>query len=520
MSGNYIDTIYLTPTNEREVAKVLSSFKNKNCDLGSVPVKIIKSVADCLCEPIVYLFNQSLSEGCFPKCFKQARVVPILKKGDPQLLESYRPISTLPLISKLFEKLMLIRISKFFADKNVLNNSQYGFLTNFSTNDALIDFTDYVYDNIHHNNFVLSLFLDYSRAFDTINHSILLDKLLFYGIRGNAYNWIRSYLLERSQFVEYNGGISTVSTLESGVPQGSVLGPLLFVIYVNDFFKCSNKLKFILYADDTTALYSSPNLDLLVDTVNDELVHVDEWTKANKLSVNLDKTKFMIFSTKSSIGNFNVKLNNQSIERVNCFKFLGIFIDQSLTFKDHINFLSLKLSRSYGIMKKLRFLPFNVLILLYYSIVYSNYIYGHLIWGSAPPTSMLRLVRLDKKIIRVITSSDWLATTPPLYKKANIISFPDIYNYLLGIFMFNVMNSNKNNFLLYKDKISNFRFDHNYNTRGFNNFKLPFYRLGLSQRSLFYRGPNLWNLLPQSFKTETSLKNFKATFKMLFIDKY
>ena len=514
-------TAFFIPSSVSEVSQLISSFKNKTSDIDSIPTKVFKLIANYISLPISCLFNQSLEEGSFPVCLKRARVVPIIKKGDPHILANYRPISTLPFLAKVFEKLMASRANKFLLKNNILNMCQFGFKSDFGTNDALISFMNYVYDKLINLDHIFILFLDYSRAFDTINHDILLNKLYHYGFRGNSYKWFCSYLSDRYQLVDYYGHRSCETLIDTGVPQGSVLGPLLFTIYVNDFFKCSQVFKSILYADDTTLLYSHKDFKLLIEHVNNELVNISNWTKSNKLSINLNKTKYMIISNKYfDTNDCQVVLDDEVIERVRNFKFLGVIVDENLNFKDHISLVCLKISRSAGLLRNINYLPINILLIIYFSIVYPHYMYGLLIWGSCAPTSLLPLIRNDKKVVRAITGSDWLAHTSKLFKSNDILKFSDLYNFTLGVFMFNVYNSVKANFNLYREIFNDFSFTHDYDTRGSNRFKLPFYRLGQCQRFVFYQGAKLWNILPDDFKCQKTVNAFKKNFKKYFINKY
>ena len=511
-------SFYFKPTDKNEVATIISSFKNKNSDIESIPSKIYKIIVDFVSEPIAFLFNQSITSGEFPQCLKQARVVPIFKKDDPSNLENYRPISTLPFLSKVFEKLMTVRLFDYFDKFNILNSRQYGFQSGIGTIDALIDFSEYVYQKINGCDIVMSIFIDFSRAFDTINHEILLKKLEYYGVRGVAQSWLNSYLAYRTQYVSCNDHKSNVSFIKEGVPQGSVLGPLLFIIYINDLVRVSDVLKFILYADDTTLLLSDKNIDNLYEMANRELDKVCKWTCANKLLINKTKTKLMIISLRRHPTNNLLKLSNEIIEKVEDFKFLGVWFDCHFNFKKHIEFISSRVSRNTGILRHLSFLPDHILMTLYYCLVYPDYTYGRLVWGTACLSSQLGLIRQDKKLIRVLSGSEWLAHTDPLYKSYKIIKFIDIYKYLLAVFMFKVMNDKRNIYEKYRGNLMNF--NHSYFTRHKSNFKLPFYRLDFTQRSIFYNGPSLWNSFNNDVKLFRSVNIFKKNFKRILFDNY
>ena len=253
---------------------------------------------------------------------------------------------------------------------------------------------------IDQNEIVIELFLDFSKAFDTVNHSILLQKMNCYGIRGVALEWFNSYLSNRTQYVTYNYTESDKQTIKCGVPQGSILGPLLFLIYVNDLCSVSEELFFILFADDTNVFLSHKDEKLLNDLMNQELTKVSTWFKVNKLSVNAKKTKFMIFTNKKmcSVNNFEIFMDHQSIANVEKIKFLGVYIDNKLNWKFHINYISDKIAKSIGILCKARkVLAKSTLLNLYYVFCFPYFSFGNIIWASNYKTNINPLLILQKK---------------------------------------------------------------------------------------------------------------------------
>ena len=247
------------------------------------------------------IINQILNTGVFPSQLKIAKVIPIFKKDDNKIFNNYRPISLLPVLSKVVEKVICSQINNFFITNNLFYDSQYGFRPGHSTEYAAIEITDRIIAAMDNNNIPLNVYLDLSKAFDTLDHAILLEKLSHYGIRGNPLKLISSYLENRQQFVEFRNTKSSILQISTGVPQGSILGPLLFLIYINDFPSASSYFNFIMYADDTT-LYSninSPNenniIRLTETKINTELAKINVWLKINKLSLNFKKSKYMVF---------------------------------------------------------------------------------------------------------------------------------------------------------------------------------------------------------------------------------
>ena len=309
---------------------------------------------------------------------------------------------------------------------------------------ALIDAINYITASLDQRSHTIGVFLDLSKAFDTVNHNILLSKLYHYGIRGNAQLWFKSYLTDRVQCVKYNDELSAERAINIGVPQGSIMGPLLFIIYVNDLPNVVPKLKSILFADDTTLFSSGNDIIRVALELNTELDKLAKWFTSNKLSLNIKKTHYILFSLSSVIKNtqIDVKINENSIEKVSSTKFLGIYIDDKQNWVPHIDHVCKKLRKSIGILKKVKpLLTQKTLISLYYSLIYPYLTYCQLIWGKASCTHLKRITVLQKRAIRVICGVNFLAHTEPLFNKTKIIRFQELYNYLTIIFIYKLKNN-------------------------------------------------------------------------------
>ncbi len=285
-----------------------------------------------------------INTGIFPDMLKIAKIIPIYKKDDETQLTNYRPISLLPTISKIFEKVIFKQLYKFFKNNNLFYNSQYGFREGHSTEFAAIELVDKITVEMDNMNSPINIFLDLSKAFDMLNHEILISKLEYYGLHGLSIELVKSYLSNRKQYVEIEESDSDMLSLTIGVPQGSILGPLLFIIYINDIAHASKLFDFIIYADDTTL---STTIEMVFrntidqttsDVLNKELSMINDWLKVNKLSLNVKKSKYMIFHTqKKNVQSLTLKIDNVVIERVAEFNFLGLTLDEHLTWKCHIN---------------------------------------------------------------------------------------------------------------------------------------------------------------------------------------
>ena len=272
-----------------------------------IPILIIKKLANELSIPLTHILNLSLSSGKVPDQLKIARVVPIHKKERKDTLSNYRPISVLPGFSKILERLVFNRCKSFLNKHNILYDDQFGFHPKHSTDMAIIKLVDKIVQATNNDEITAGLFLDLSKAFDTIRHDILLDKMAHYGIRGLALEWFKNYLTNRKQFVDYDGHASELKLITSGMPQGSILGPLGFILYVNDIPNSVPELSLILYADDTSAFTSNKDISLL-----------------NNIMSNLRKSNFMLFGTHNKTKKYNntfkLRLDNVEISHVDAYK--------------------------------------------------------------------------------------------------------------------------------------------------------------------------------------------------------
>ena len=261
LPNSYSGSMFLQPVSTDEVYRAINNLNcNKSCGYDDISPRPIKAVADILCIPLTTIFNMSFENGTFPSLMKIAKVVPIFKKGDKQMVSNYRPVSLLPLFSKLLEKLFSVRLLDYIKKNDILYRGQYGFREKCSTQDAITDLVENITRAIDNNEFTIGIFIDLSKAFDTIDHQLLLRKLKYYGVRGIVNKWIKCYLSNRFQFVTNNNVNSSKEKIVCGVPQGSILGPILFLIYINDLYKVSTVMRFIIFADDTNMLLSGKNV--------------------------------------------------------------------------------------------------------------------------------------------------------------------------------------------------------------------------------------------------------------------
>ena len=411
LTGHYHSSMFIRYLTPERVVKIVSGLKNTaSGGHYNIPVRVVRKIVHLISEHLSAIFNVCIDKGYFPKCLKIAQVSPIFKSGDITKPNNFRPISVLPIFSKIFEKHIYDELNSYLDRHNVLVEQQSGFREGVSTNVAIAKFLKKVYEGLNCGRFCVGVFLDLRKAFDMVNRDILLRKLEHYGVRGVPLDLIRSFLTDRQQYVKVGDNKSDIATTNLGTPQGSVLSPLLFLVFINDIVNCSNSLCFNLFADDTCVYMDDTKIDTLYDRLNFELPKVERWISANCLSLNVSKTVYLLFSGRKHVRNIpSLYLFNEPIQRNSVTKFLGLMIDDKLSWKDHVNYVYGKSSRMVGIIYRTRgFLTLEALKTIYYSLVYPHLLYGIIFWGSVNQNNFDKIFRVQKKIIRLITGSHYL----------------------------------------------------------------------------------------------------------------
>ena len=510
------ESIFLKQISIDELLKICSSLDpSKANGHDGISPRVVKSSIACFVKPLCDVFNKSFLKGVFPDALKIAKVVPLHKKKCKQNIDNYRPVAILSIFSKLLEKLMYERLHSFLIKYELLINVQFGFRKNHSTAHGVLNFSDHIISELDHGNFCVGIFMDLSKAFDTIDHHILLDKLLYYGIRGVALDWFRSYLLERKQYVVVDGVESNFIKLSCGVPQGSVLGPLLFLIYINDIIHSSNIFRFSLFADDTVVSLSHKKLSTLISSANEEILKLSLWFQSNKLLLNHEKTKYIIFHTRNRRIPLNtdpICLNNTVLQCVKTIQFLGVTIDELLDWKAHIKNVSLKVSRSVGALSRMKYtLPQNILRILYNSIILPHLSYCNIIWGNTYLSHLSQLSLLQKRAIRIITHSEYDAPTLPLFKDYTILPLKELILFNSSVFMYNFHIGNVPR--IFENMFTCNSSYHTYNTRQKMLLHKPKVYTTQALKSFHYVGINIWNKLNERIKVCSTLSSFKILCK-------
>lgn len=505
------NTIFLTAVTEDEILKIVQRFKNKfSTDCQQIDIALVKQVINNILTPLTHVCNLSLKYGYVPRKMKIAKVIPLFKNGNIHHYTNYRPISLLPQFSKILEKIFDVRLQKFIDKYKLINEGQYGFRSNRSTSMAIVDATEEISKALDNKRYAIGIFIDLQKAFDTINHEILLKKLERYGLRGVAGKWVKSYLSDRVQYVQMGEYSSKCLDIACGVPQGSVLGPKLFNLYINDIFNVSQLVKCILFADDTNIFYSNDSFDQLINTVNTELSKIKKWMESNKLSLNINKTKLMLFGNYQSKSQKLVDLDGVNIENVPEIKFLGLMIDNKLSWKTHIRHITTKVSKSLAIMNRVKHvLDYHALHTLYCSLILPYLTYCVEVWGNNYKTSIQSLFHLQKKVIRIIHKAGYLDHTNPLFLKSKLLKMYDLVNLYTAQIMFrafhNLLPVNIQNIFSHRGQC--------YSLRGFGNFIVPMVRTTRRSFSVSVCGVKLWNSLGLELKQCQSIYYFKSLYK-------
>ncbi len=506
LSSRY-SSFFLSPTNESEIKLIINNIDiDKATGVDSIPAKIINLSSELLSPILTYIFNFSFEKGEFPSKLKYGKIIPSHKKGDKDKVSNYRPITILPIFSKILERLMFNRLNNYISTNSILSERQFGFQKGKSTSDAITTFVSDIYSAINNNEYPVGMCYDFAKAFDSVCHKILIKKMESYGIRGIPLEWFKSYLKNRQVCIVNrdsagNEFISNFYTVNVGVPQGSVLGPLLFLLFINDITTLDHNVNFTLFADDSNiALKSSDINDIpnILSSLNSKML---KWSDSNGLKLNVDKTSTVIFKNYSNTEFLNVELSNST-------KFLGVIIDNCLSWKNHVEYVCGKVTKIIPYIRKMKnIMTREHLLMLYNTLIFPHFNYGVTIWGHCSADKVKRLLKLQKWILRIITNKRKTDSCRNLFSEFNMLTFPSIYIFFVSIYIFKQI---KNGLIQLNCNI------HTFNTRNKNNVYTDYQRLTKTQNNPKFIGAIIFNKLPDNIKNSISLNVFKKNLKCIY----
>lgn len=487
-------SIFISPTDNYEIHSIINKMKLKNGGVDGINMKVIKKLSNYIVDPLVHIINLSIEKSIWPDVLKCADVKPIFKANNRHVISNYRPISLISNFSKIFEKVLYVRILDFVKKSKILSNKQYGFMKNLGTKDALHYISNLIYEKLDKSIPIAVTFLDLAKAFDTVDHKILLDKLYNYGIRGNAYELIASYLQSRKQRVKVNGVLSEFSELKTGVPQGTVLGPLLFILYITDLLEMMPDDVILSFADDTALISTDKSWQLVEFKMNNYLAIISKWLALNKLHLNVAKTVYITFGNycNSVPPNLNIVINGLNVTRVETCKYLGIHFDYRMTWETHTQFIINKTKYLVFLFyKSSKVMMTETLLMIYYAFFHSIINYGIIAWGGCYPNNLNMLQKLQTKILKIVFNNISLINKKPL-KLQQLFAFVSLTYHYDAL----------------KDKFIN----SNSITRN-KNLPLPTIHKSVGSKSSIFKATGIYNCLPNELKILRNAKSGKKKLK-------
>ena len=500
------ENLVVTTRDVNDQLKCLDTSKSFGPDL--ISPRFLKEGSDILAEPLCKIINNSLSQKVVPTAWKRANVIPIHKKGKRELTENYRPVSLLSTVSKVMERTIFKHVYNYFNDNFIISQLQSGFLPGRSTVTQLLEVYHHLCSSINSGKEVRVVFLDISKAFDKVWHPGLLYKLEMCGIRGNLLAWFKSYLSDRFQRVMINGQASEWSSITAGVPQGSVLGPLLFLIYINDIVNTVSHCKIRMFADDTCLFLEVDDRDAAAALVNEDLNAIYNWSKSWLIQFSAPKTKSLTISNKTDrLLNPVLKFNSHPIEEVKSHVYLGVRLSCNLHWSAHICDISLKARQKLNMLMYFKFkLSRRSLEIMYESFILPTMEYANIVWGGTINSDLAKLENIHEDAMRCITGATARSNIANLYTDTQWYCVKDRISNNVQTMMFKI---NNNLVPLYLKELLPIPKVVNYNLRNRHDLQPPLCRLKLFERSFIPTGIRQWNMLPENLQTLPSVESFK-----------
>ena len=478
--------------------------KNKSTGCDNLPARMLKDSSTVLSKQVAFIINLSLKTSNVPTMWKCSKIVPVYKSGSSDNVENYRPISILPVLSKIMEKAVQQQLLHYLETNKLLSKYQFGYRNGKSTQSAMVLLSDNIRRSIDKGELVGSVFLDLTKAFDTISHDLLLQKISSYGVREKEFDWFVDYLFRRGQKVIQGDATSTEFFLTSGVPQGSILGPLMFILFINDMPECLKSANMILYADDAVIFFNHKNVDIIQKTLNGELNNIKDFFMKNELIINLKKgkTESMLFGTarKCNSIDLNVTFDDEPVNKVETYKYLGCWFDSSLSLNQHFDSCYKKTCGRVKLLSKIRtFLTTDATIKVCQAMIIPLMTYSCIINMNLTVTQKRRLLSIDRRIQQIVGEANNLPSIETIMKRDTCLFVKKCLN-----------NELCSNFENYFDVIG-----HNKNTRQGLYLRLPAIRLESTKNSFFFAGAKLFNNLPNDIRNTRETSTFKGNLKEL-----
>lgn len=504
-------SFFISPTDPTEVEKIIAELKSKKAvGFDGLRAETLKRIRREIAQPLSHLVNLYISEGIFPDILKIGIIRPIYKNGDKSRINNYRPITLLSTLAKVVERILKVRMVKFLGKYEILSKNQFGFREGKSTEDALKALIGKIYNCMDEQQPCLGIFIDLSKAFDTVSHDKLLDKLYAYGFRGVAYNLMKSYLSNRKQIVEINGHRSGERVVTYGVPQGTVLGPLLFLIYVNSLFELRTRGEMVGFADDVAVFHQGETWENLKHISEVDFSEIMQWLQYNLLTLNVEKTRYLPFTSYTpGLPNFK-ELNissTVSIPETASIKYLGIVIDRHLKWDEHVKYINRKLR---GLLYRFKYVTRYVedrknLHILYDGLVSSQISYGILGWGGLYDNQLKKVNILQKRILKIMYQKEITYPSHLIYELSKVLDARQIYTLKI------VCD-------IYKKKLPMDTLQHHYNTRGENRYGRPRSKKKIGQRYYAHIAPRLMDLIPGELMLIKNYVKFKKSAKQWILN--
>lgn len=502
-----------TLTNKTDIENTIKSLKNtKSCGHDDIDTETLKYNSQHISEIIKTIINSSMITGEVPDQIKLTKITPIHKTGSTTNFTNYRPISLIPIIAKIFEKIINKQLLIYLESNNIIHKKQYGFRYKSGTSTALFDFTTEIQTALDKKYKVATIFFDLKKAFETVSRKILMKKLNSIGIQGVEYIWFKNYLSNRLQYTELNEIRSSTKNIDTGVPQGANLASTLFIIFINDIMKLELEGKIFVYADDMAIVYHSESEQNLQQQMNLDCQKISDWMDKNELIVNETKTKFMVFNKNNITPHIQINYKSNLIEETNEMKYLGIHIDSTLSWKTHIQKTVSKVAGITGIFRKVStHIPNEYKRQIFYALFHSRVTYGILTWYSAFKTHKVKLQTIQNKAIRNLYKHSITDSNIEIHKINNILNLDQHFKYIVATHIHNIINENIHTTSIIQSNAE----IHQHDTRSSTHLNVcKSNTIKYGQNQAIRQGIKIYNQLPPELKSENT-KKFKKKLKQI-----